>query len=136
MLLKSFFSSKEAGSTTPQGIIDVGTEKPEISEESKSKFKAFAKNGMKVLGGWGIYGLLKLGDLPTIKLEVGAGQAMAGVAGIGTGLYEIAEPLPLTFIRPQPVGEGSEIIPDYESRVEEQMSRIRQYDEREKKNPA
>ena len=61
--------SKEAGSTTPQGIIDVGTEKPEISEESKSKFKAFIKNGMKVLGGLGIYGAFEAGDLPTIKLE-------------------------------------------------------------------
>ena len=43
---------------------------------------------------------------------------------------KLLKPLPLTFIRPQPVGEGSEIIPDYESRVEEQMSRIRQYDEK------
>lgn len=125
--------SKEAGSTTPQGIIDVGTEKPEISEESKSKFKAFAKNGMKVLGGLGLYGAFEAGRLAYDKARgEGASQAMAGVAGVGTGLYEIAEPLPLTFIRPQPVGEGSEIIPDYESRVEEQMSRIRQYDERER----
>ena len=83
------------------------------------------------IGGLGVYGIFGEGQKAYADVKEATGsEALGTAAGIARGAYEALEPLPLGFMRPQPVGEGSELIPNYEARVEEQMSRIRQYDER------
>lgn len=88
--------SKEAGATTPQGIVDIGVEKPEISDESKSKFKFFAENGMKVVAPLGIYAALEGGAMTYDKYRgEGASMAVAGAVAAGQTLYELGETPPM-----------------------------------------
>lgn len=88
--------SKEAGVTTPQGIVDVGVEKPEISDESKSKFRFFAENGMKVVAPLGIYAALEGGAMTYDKYRgEGASMAVAGAVAAGQTLYELGETPPM-----------------------------------------
>ncbi|MGB1650758.1 MAG: hypothetical protein ACPHEP_07010 [Acidimicrobiales bacterium] len=132
---ENYFDQPEVESVeTPQ--VDIVQKAEFGTDEAKTDFTKladiFKKGGLFGFVGAGTYGVFEAGRLAYDKArEEGASMAMAGAAGVGTALYEVAEPVPLAFMRPQPVGEGSELIPDYESRVEEQMSRIRQYDERD-----
>lgn len=100
--------------------------KPEPKVEVKTigdigdKFKALAdglmKTGKFAIGGLGVAGLLTASEEAyTKEMEESGSKVRALGAGAVTGAYEALEPLPIGFIRPQPVGEGSDVVPTDES---------------------
>lgn len=116
---KSYFERPTTDTPQPSKVEQKAAEK--LSEADKQSLvgdilKGFGKAGTTALGALGIYGVAETTRLAYEKARGrGESMAMAGVEAGLTGLYEVAEPVPLGFMRPQPVGEGSDIVPTDET---------------------
>jgi len=109
---------------------------PKTMDELIPDFKNLAdlmkQSGKFVLGGLGITGIIAASEEAYSKEMEESGSTLRALgAGAATGLYETVEPLPLGFVRPQPVGEGSDVVPTGPS-GEPRYPFIEQYEARQK----
>lgn len=96
----------------------------QMPDEGKSALQQLLSRGRSLsktvtgvgLGGLGLYGILGEGQKAYADVKEQTGSEVLGMAaGVARGAYEALEPLPVGFIRPQPVGEGSDVVPTDES---------------------
>lgn len=88
----------------------LGTLAEKFEKMAKSKT---TKTILGVTGVAGLYGAAQEGY--SKELESSGSEARAIVAGVGTAALEAGLTVPMEFMRAQPVGEGSDIVPTDES---------------------
>jgi len=97
--------------------IDAETSKtPTLDDEGKRAFQDLAEFfkgfGKMAIGGLGVTAVVGASEEAYAEeMERSGSTLRATGAGAAKGAYEVLEPLPFAFMRPQPVGEGSDVVP-------------------------
>jgi len=89
---------------------------PALDDEGKRAFQDLAEFfkgfGKMAVGGLGITAVVTASEEAyTEEMERSGSTLRATGAGAARGAYEVLEPLPMSFVRPQTAGEGSDVVP-------------------------
>jgi len=89
---------------------------PALDDEGKRAFQDLAEFfkgfGKMAVGGLGITAVVTASEEAySEEMERSGSTLRATGAGAARGAYEVLEPLPMSFVRPQTAGEGSDVVP-------------------------
>lgn len=114
-------TSKVVGGGPSQDLTDIDSAKTiakdggsKVLNKYRARGKSLGKLGLGVLAVEGLTQSYQKGYQEATGAGAGPGMAMA--AGVALSAYEnVLEPVPLGFMRAQPVGEGSDVLPTDET---------------------